>query len=220
MPGLLLLLIAPPLPPDAAARAAVERAIKAHGDPAKTARRRRVEAGTLDVAGKMVPFVRRVACDLPHRLLHEAEVNGRVRTRLALDGDKGHQSDGGPAVALLPPRLRELRDEAHAAWLATLVPLRRPEVTLKSGPGGVIASHPGRPDVTLTFAADTGLLAAVRYRGQDGDVEHAFEGYKEIAGVKAATKETIRHDGRVRWSFAVSEQTFPPSLEASLFARP
>ncbi len=215
----LILLIAPPTPHDRPARAAVERAITAHGGAAlvKAARLRRTDTGTIDVAGKPLPFTRRVAHDLPGRLLHEIEVDGRIRTRLALDGDRGHQSDGGPAAALLPPRLREVRDEAHAAWVATLLPLRRAEVTLKSLPdGGVMASMRGRPDVTLWFAKDTGLLARMKC----GDTEHSFDGYKMIGGLRLPTKETVRVSGGVRWTFTTGEHTFPAALEASLFARP
>lgn len=214
------------------ARAAVERALKAHGGAeamAKAARCKRKEAGTLDVAGKQVPFVREVTRDLPKRLRARTEVNSRVRALLVKNGPEAYQTEGGPSVLVLPARLKELDEEAHVQWAVTLAPLLGPEFKLAPLPEtkeefGVVASHKDAPDVKLYFSKATGLLARAAWTGLDAgarvEKELSFGEHKEFGGAKLPTKEALKHGGVVRSAYAVSGYEFPAKMEASLFSKP
>jgi hypothetical protein len=223
MPLLLLLLIAPPVARDRLAHDIVERAIKAHGGAAlaQAPRFRRNDAGLLHIAGKDLKVTRAVLADLPDRLLNEVVVDGKVRTRLAIDGAAGHQSDGGPATTMLAPRLREVREEAYVAWLATLLPLRHPEVTLTyRKEGGVLASRRGMPDVLLWFSRETGRLERLGYLGVEGEVEILLSGHTEVSGAWLPTKEAVKVNGQPRATWTQGKPVFEKSLDRGLFARP
>jgi hypothetical protein len=217
---------------DRNAVAIVERAIKAHGGRealARAARSTRACTGTLSLLGKDVPLVRRVTQDLPDRLRVEIEAGKRVRSVLVLDGGRAFQADGGPTITLLPRRVRELREEAHLWWVSTLVPLTKPEFILRALPQtkdavGVVASFRGQPDVKLWFSKSTGLLERMESRGPEAGVlvdrEQTLSDYKDFAGVKLPTRESVKHDGHIITSCTISGYTFPKKLEASLFSKP
>jgi hypothetical protein len=214
------------------ARAAVEKAIKAHGGAeamAKAARCTRTETGTLDVAGKQVPFVRQVTRDLPKRVRAQTEVNSRVKTLLVMNGVEAYQTEGGPPALLLPWRLKEVQERAHVHWAVTLAPLLKPEFKLAALPdtkteAGVVASHKEAPDVKLYFSKATGLLTRATWTGLEagGKVEKelAFGDHKEFGGAKLPTKETLKHGGELRTTYTVSGYTFPATMEAKLFGKP
>src|SRR5262249_52962199 len=134
---------------DASARAVVDRAIKAHGGQAaltRAATSRRTEKGTLRVADRDVPLVRRIVQALPAGMRVEIVLGERIRSLVVLDGETAWQADGGPAAPLSARRARELRDETHAEWVSTLVPLLGTGFNLEALP-----DEKGQAGVKATF---------------------------------------------------------------------
>ena len=89
---------------------------------------------------------------------------------IVVNGDKGWQSAGGPAMALGAERLREIRNEMYVLWLTTLTPLKKDDVQLSPLPdikvhgeaaAGIKATSKGHPDVKLYFDKKTHLLVKV-----------------------------------------------------------
>src|SRR5262249_43908858 len=158
------------------AKAVVERAIKAHGGAdALTKAQTLVRNGTGSMTqfGQTVPFTDEGTWSLPDRLRVAAELDKKFKLTIVLNGDKGWQSVGGPAVELSAERLGELREEAYVLWLTTLTPLTKSEYTLtplaeikvNGDPAvGVLAKTKGRPDVKLYFDKKSDLLVKVERR--------------------------------------------------------
>jgi hypothetical protein len=218
------------------ARAALDKAIEAHGGAAaltKAARRTHTEAGSLWVRDREVAFVRKVVSDLPDRRRQEITLDKAVESTQVLDGEKAYANDRGVTRDLDKQRVEELREEAYVDWLATLAPLQKGGFTLASLGGsqvngeqvvGVEAARKGRPTVRLYFSAKTGLLLKMSWRGraagQDVDRERHFSGHKDFAGVKWPTKETSTLAGKKHTDVTIGGVEFPAKLDAKAFARP
>jgi hypothetical protein len=218
------------------AREIVERAIKAQGGEAALARAQqctRKDVGTQALLGREVPFVTQVTRSLPDKLRLKIEVDRRFESTIVVDGDKGWQSEGGPAVQMAPQRLKEVREELYLWWLTTLVPLTRPGFTLSTLPdtkvegeaaAGVKVVHKGHADTKMYFLKRNGLLAKVERRAPEAgltvDKEYFYSSYKEHAGVKLPTKEVVKVNGRKWTEFTISDYAFPAKLDAKAFAKP
>lgn len=217
---LALPIVTAPAAGDAAARAVLDRAIKAHGGAEalkKAAAFTSSAKGTRAVAGRDVAYVRKLDVSLPGRMRQDITL-GRVATTIRLDRGKATQSDGGQAVALRGERVRELQAEADVLWLATLVPLREEGVVLSAARAatvdgeeavGVKVARKGQADVTLYFSKKTGLLVRVARRGtmagREVEMEWTFGGHKDIGGVKVPTREVQAVGGKKVAELTVGE---------------
>jgi hypothetical protein len=214
----------------------LERAINAQGGAAaltKTAQLKRSDKGTILIGGKKVPFTSQVVRSLPTRVRIDFEAANGVKTTVVLDGDKGWQSDGGPAFELLTARVKERREEAYVDHATTLVPLRKSDYTLSTLPKkkidgeeavGIKVAHKGQPDLRLYFLVRNGLLVRVERQitlaGRKIDKESHFSGYKDFDGVKLPTRESEVVNGTKSVEFTVSDVSFPAKIDAKTFARP
>jgi hypothetical protein len=221
---------------DKQAKAALDRAIEAHGGApalAKAVRSRRTEAGSLWVRDRQVAFVRKVVSDLPERRRQEITLDRAIESTQVLDGRKGYSNDRGVTTDLDQQRVDELREEAHVDWVATLVPLQKGKFALSSLGGsqlegeqvvGVEAKCVDRPTVRLFFSAKTGLLLKMSWRGRaagkDVDRERLFSGHKDFNGVKWPTKEVTTVAGKKHTEVTISGVEFPAKLDEKAFARP
>jgi hypothetical protein len=220
---------------DKEARVILERAIKAQGGAkalTRAAQLKRKDSGTHITLAGPVGFTGETIRSLPDRVRLSTQFGGN-KTVLVLNGDKAWQSDGGPAVELLPARVKEVREEVYIEWISTLVPLTRSGFTLSTLPKikvdgetavGIKAVHKGRPDVRLYFLQGSGLLARIERQASEAglkvDKAYQFGAYKDFDGVKLPTKQTVLVNGKKFTEFTSSEVTFPAKLDAKTFAKP
>jgi hypothetical protein len=222
------------------ALAVVAEAIRAHGGEdalARTATFVRKSAGKMTVAGKEMPFAEELTAQLPDRWRRETETlagGQKLRVLLVVNGDRAWQSAGGAAVEVGAERLKELREDAHARRLTTLLPLKNdsslrlaplPEVKVDGEPAlGVRVTVRGHAEVSLYFDKKSRLLVrAARQATEAGETatrEETYSGYKEFDGVKLPTK-VIQTVGGKKLSETVSaDYTFPRKLDEGTFAKP
>jgi hypothetical protein len=182
-----------------------------------------------------VKFTDELTMDLPGRYRHELKLGPQKTPVLAVvNGDRGWQVAGGEAEEMPKARLRELRDEMHVLYLATLAPLRgdeRLELELVKGDpvkdrktAGVKVSCKGRDDVTLHFDAETGmLLKATRpaeVAGVKGVKEYQYGNYKEFGGARLPTHIAEQTDGRKSLEVRSADYQFPRRLDDKSFDKP
>ena len=156
--------------------AVVDEAIKAHGGADalnKSQTLMRTGVGTLTLFDNKIPFTDEVSWSLPDRWRVSINLEKRGVQSIVLNGEKGWQSSGGPAMELGAERVREMRNEVYVLWLATLTPLKKDDIQLSPVPDikvlgeaavGVKATSKGKPDVKLYFDKKTNLLVKVERR--------------------------------------------------------
>lgn len=226
---------------DAVARAAVDRAVKAHGGadilakfPASTVQFK----GTFHGMGQAIPFTGEVASHKGDRHRFEVAVEaGGQKFQLAhvLAGDKGWVKANGATKEMDKDELTEAREEAHAAWVATLAPLKDKAFELSligevqvegKAAAGVKVSHKDRRDVNLYFDKETGLLVKTESRvkdegsGQEVTDEAFLSDYKDVQGTKQPMKVVVKRDGKLYVEGEVTDITLAESLDVSVFAKP
>jgi hypothetical protein len=223
----------------AAARALVDKAIKAHGGdaiakvPAATVKFK----GTVHTMGQGFPFSGEVNTQGADRskIDIEVEVMGqKFRFLSVLSGDKGWIKLGDATNEMDKDQLAEAQEQARAGWVATLVPLKDKAFTLattgeieidKRPALGVKVSSKGHRDVDLYFDKETGMLVKTEARakdegGKEVTDETFYADYKDVQGVKQAMKVTVKRDGKLYVEGEVTEYQLGESLDASVFAKP
>jgi len=223
-----------------AVRTVVAEAIKAHGGEDALAKLRAVvrkSAGQVTVSGKEVPFAEEHTAQLPERCRRETELRAGAQKLLVLvvvNGDKGWQSAGGAVIDVGAARLKELREDAYAQWLTTLLPLKTdaslrlaplPEAKVNGEPAlGVKVSSKGHADVNLYFEKKSRLLVkSERQASEGGDTvvkEETFSGYKEFDGVKLPTRVVQTVGGKKFSDTTEAAYKFPSKLEEATFGKP
>jgi hypothetical protein len=226
---------------DDAARALLDKALKAHGGEANLAKWPAVTAkikGTFHGLGVAIPVTGEFAAEGADRARFaiEGQVDGQTfRLIQVLDGKQGWiKTNDDAAEELDKEDLAEAREEAYAELVATLVPLRDKkfslaplgEIAVNHRPAlGVTVSSKGRRDVNLYFDKKSGLLVKTESRVKDDNgqevTEETFLGdYKEVQGTKQAMKLTIRRDGNPYLECEVTECRLEERLDPSVFAKP
>jgi hypothetical protein len=234
--GLLLVLTASVRASEKEARELIERAIKAQGGAAaltKAQQCKRSDAGTQTVLGRDMPFTSQVSRSLPDRVRLQLELDKKVKTTIVLNGLKAWQTEGAAAVQLLPPRVKELREEAYVWWLTTLVPLTKEGFTLSTVPdikvdgepaAGIKVARKGHADTRMYFLKRNGALVKIERRvseaGLTVDKEYLYSGYKDFNGVKLPTKERVNVNKRKWTEFTISDYSFPSSFDLTTFSKP
>jgi hypothetical protein len=235
-PCLLVSLATPARASEKEARDIVDRAIKAAGGATaltKAAQCKRTDTGTQTLQGRDVPFTSAVTRSLPDKVRLQMELNRKVKTTVVLNGDKAWQSDGGPAVALLSPRVRELREEAYLWWLTTLVPLTKTGFTLSTvadikvdgdTAAGIKVVSRGHQDTRLYFSKRNGSLVKIERQSTEGgikvDKEYFYSAYREFDGARLHTRELVKVNGQKWTAVAISDYSFPDKIDASTFSKP
>jgi hypothetical protein len=239
--GLVLAATVPTRADDAAAaRALVDKAVRAHGGEATLAKWPAVTAklkGTFHGMGQAVAFTGEVVTQGADRLKLdiEAEAGGQTfRVVNVLNGDRGWARVGDETTELDKEQLAEAREQAHANWVATLLPLKDKaftlatvgEVRIDGRPAlGVKVSSQGHRDVDLYFD-ETGLLVKSETRvkdegsGQEVTEESFLGDYQEVRGTKQSMKFTVKRDGKLYVEGVVTDCQLAESLDAGVFARP
>jgi outer membrane lipoprotein-sorting protein len=217
------------------ALAVVEQAIKAHGGAdalAKAQNVLRTGAGTITLGKDTKAFTAEVAWSLPDRLRMALLVEKKFPLTTVLNGDKGWQSSGGPAMEMGAESLRELRDELAVRRLATLTPLTRdefklaplPEIKVNGEPAVGVKAARGKTEMKLYFDKKTHLLVKIERRASEGgqmlDKEYVFSDHKEFDGVKLPTKEVVLINGRKFTEESGMTYKLPKKIDDTLFGKP
>jgi hypothetical protein len=147
--------------------------------------------------------------------------------------DRGWRRVGSePPIDLLVEQLNDLRADAYAIWVATLITLTDADTKLayagedkhKDIPlqGLKITRRPW-PDITLYFDKD-GLLRKMTYRSRDTGVnltkEMIFDGHKEVSGLKMPTKQSIIVQNKESFTWTEMEYAFPDRIDPKTFQKP
>lgn len=240
--GFLVAVGAPARADDAAdARALVEKAVKAHGGqetldklPASVVKFK----GTFHGMGDGIPMSGEISTQGAdkQRIDIEVEAGGqKIPIVIILAADKGWSKIAKDTTEMDKDQLAEAKEQAFAAWVATLAPLKGKQFTLattgevkvdKRPALGVKVSSKGHRDVDLYFDKETGLLVKTETRvkdetsGQEVSEESFSTEYKEVQGTKHAMKFTVKRDGKLFMEGESTEVTLSDKLDAGTFAKP
>lgn len=217
----------------------VERAVKAHGGDA-LAKMKYVShssKGKVNLGGVDLVATRSARWALPDRAHWELELSrdgAKIKTRIAIVGLAGWQQvNANPAADLTPMAYDTMAEEAWLFWLSSVLPLKGKGLTLSPAEpatvngdlaSGVLVSRSGKPDVTLWFAKNSGLLVKARFKGTDGgqptSKEFVFSGHQDFAGVKLPTR-LVDFANNVRMGdWQITDWSFTEKLNPEDFAKP
>lgn len=225
-----------------AARALVDKAIKAHGGAEALAK---FPASTLKFKGSFhgmgmdLPMSGDIASFGPDKMKLDMtiEAGGQsIPIVNVIAGDKGWAKFADQIKELSADELAEAKEQGHAGWLAGLIPLIKADgLTLAAAGEQVVADKPalgvkvsakGRRDVTLFFDKETGVLVKhevnVKDEGSGQEVlEETFHSaHKDVQGTKQAAKIVSKRDGKLYLQIEVTEQAMAEKLDPNTFDKP
>ena len=217
------------------ARAIVAKAIKALGGEEKLEKFKAhtlKETGTYYGMGDGLPYTSNYAVQYPHQF--RMEIVGIFT--VVLNGDKGWMQANGETREMTADELKVHQDEHFAGWITQLTPLKDKQFKLTTvGESkindrttvGVRVSVEKRRDVNLYFDKESGLLVKAEHRaisqeqgGKEVNQEIFLSEYKEIEGVKFATKYLIKRDGEKFVESEVHDVQAVGKLDDSVFGKP
>lgn len=223
-----------------AARQIIDKALQAQGGAAVLAQWPALTCkikGTFHGMGGMAPFNGEVAAQGADRykVAFEIEAGGeKVRLIHVLNKDKGWNKINDETVPMDDDELADMREEAYAEWVASLVPLTGKgftfaplgEVQIEQRPAlGIKVSSKDHRDVDLYFDKATGLLVKSETRtkddnGQEVTEETLWSDYRDVQGTKQAHKAVVKRDGKPYLDCEVFDIKLEVKLDESVFAKP
>jgi hypothetical protein len=156
--------------------------------------------------------------------------------KLVLNEDRCWVKLNGRLEELHGEALAEECERGYTNWISGLLPLREEGFDLSLLPAievdgkeavGVLVRHGERREVRLYFDRESALLvkreAVIRdiQHGGKGVIEEVvFGGYRELDGVRHATRIKVFWDGKLRYEVELTEQARKEKMDDSAFARP
>jgi RNA polymerase sigma factor (sigma-70 family) len=233
---------APPTEGAAGARAIIARAMEAQGGETNLARQKIVrQKGTyrrfIDVTeGKTLVSWEQLTQE-PDRLknVQEGEINGsKVSMTVVLKGDRAWANMDGQIQELDENGVASMKDDLYVDAVSSLLPLKGKDYQLSvlaelkvdgRAAVGVRVAAKGRPDVTLYFDKESGLLVKRERRVPDGaggqaTEEIVFSDYQEADKVKWARKQVSYADGKKITEVRITEVQFLEKVDDREFDRP
>ena len=227
----------------AAARAIVEKAIKAAGldkDDAKPHARTWKDKGTFNFMGQKMEYTAEFIFQAPdkYRLDFEMDAMGQqVSVKVGTDGVKAFESALGMQRAIQGDKLDFVKTEAYQFWITGLTPLvQDKEFKLKTlgektvgkhATVGVQVERAGKPAAKLYFGKDTGLLHKLEimvkneFAGWKETLKEAyFDDYKDQDGRKAFTKLRVDRGGELLIEATLSDARLIAPVELKRFQEP
>lgn len=229
------------------ARAIIDKAIEAHGGADKLSQFKAVSAkwvGKHKVENMFYwDAVRVVTYELPDKIRFDFEVKNPNGNTFAfsrvVNGKQGWQGSVRGTRDLKEADVAQIVDEIYAHSLASLVPFKDEGFELSpfgnvtvdgKNAVGVNVSRKGRPDVTLFFDKQTGLVIKSERRAKDPGTneeytaESIYRDHKAFQGVMWPTSRIDRRDGKDfdenSGRFELSEFQAHNKLEEKSLARP
>lgn len=218
---------------DDSAEVILDKAIKAAGGEARLATFKALtwkETVTNYVQEKQERYSSTGASQYPDRL---RIVNSD--STVVINGDKGWAKNGSSAAQEFSKEDMEqiYRENLYPDNVARLLVLKEKGYGLKTlsetkidgkPVAGLRVSHADRQDVLLYFAKDTWLLAKLEYTiksaGKNVKTERLYSDYKELNGLAIATKQALKHDGKVVVEGQRSDLKVLEKLDPDLFSKP
>jgi hypothetical protein len=220
-------------------QAVIDRAVKASGGPDRLAQLRgfsRKATGKLLTGREPISFQSESLVAFPDRAREAltTPVDGAPLTILkVLSGDKGWVKEGEQTEEMEPAALAEEQEQLHAAWVATLLPLRDKEYALTLREADTVGdrpavsvrvTHKGRRPVALYFDKEKGWLlkyeVTVRAAGREVRQEVVFSDHRPADGLVRPRKVVIKRDGRPFLELDVTEFKPVEKVDDKSFARP
>lgn len=227
---------------EAAAKAQIEKGLKAIGGNENLAKVKAAThrmKGTFHGMGMALPYTGEWIMQFPDqmRFTIDSEVNGMkfTLTRVYNRG-KGWSKTMDVVAELKPEEIEESKHDLYAMWVMMLRPLlKEPGFTLtqlgevqveKRPTVGVKVARKGQRDIKLYFDKDSALLvkseAVVRDEetGKEVNQEEFFSDYKEIDGIKHPMKALIKRDGKVYVEGETIEVKIEDKIDEARFGKP
>jgi hypothetical protein len=226
---------------EADARKIIEKAVKAHGGQEKLDK---LPGGTVKFKGTFygtgegIAVTGDVSAQGPDKQRVEMQIDAggmKIPIIIVVAGDKGWTKFGNDAKEFDKDELAEAKEQAYAAWVETLAPLKDKqfklatigEIKVEKRPAlGVKVTSKGHRDVELYFDKETGLLVKHENQvkdemsGQEVSEESFPSEYKDVQGTKQAMKFTVKRNGKPYIEGEASEVMLYEKLDASLFEKP
>ena len=196
---------------DADVQKIVDKAIKAKGGEANLTKYKAATwkgKGTFYGMGDGVPYTGEWYIQMPGQF--KMDIGGAFV--LVVNGDQGWAVEGGTPRELTKDELAEQKENMYAEWVIHHLPLKQQGFTLTAAGEenvggraavGVKVAHAGHRDVALYFDKETGLASKAAFKvkaREQGDKEVlqeiVFSEYKDVGGMKMASKEVIKRDGK------------------------
>jgi hypothetical protein len=245
LPGLVILVLVAWISParaQDAARAIIDKAIRAQGGEKKLLQERAwrsMSKGRLEVPDKgWVDFTEEMTVASPGRFretMHHALGGRKVTLTTVFDGTRVWVRADRETEEVPDKTAAEYNEAAYLMELGRLVSLRGDRYTLErlgetkvSGKPavGVKVSSKGHRDIRLYFAKDTGLLVKVARRivnpktSKEETEERVISEYQEMDGHKVAKKASVFHDGKKILDVEVIDVKFVDRIDDKEFAKP
>lgn len=223
------------------ARKLIEKAVKAHGGQEKLDKFAGATAklkGTFYGQGDGLAMTAEVSAEGTdkQRIDIEIEAGGqKIPIVIVVAGDKGWTKIAKDTKEFDKDELAEAKEQAFAAWVATLAPLKDKqftfattgEIKVENRPAlGVKVSSKGHRDVDLYFDKETGMLVKTETRvkddatGQEVSEESFPSEYKDVQGTKQAMKFLTKRDGKKFIEGDVTSVELFEKLDANTFTKP
>lgn len=240
--GVFLTLARPALADDAAAKAAIEKGLKALGGAENVAKFKGATVkmkGTFHGMGMAVPYTGTWTIMPPDRMRFTiiSEAGGQqVAFTRVFNRDKGWTSLAGMTTEMSKEEIADMRHELYAFRVQLLLPLvKEPGFTLsslgdmevdKKPAVGVRITHKGQRDLNLYLDKASGLPVRLERpvrdeaTGQEIIQEEIYGDYKEIEGVQQSMKMLIKREGKIYVDGQATEFKVEKSLDDSQFGKP
>ena len=234
------------------ARAIIDKATQAHGGPDKLSQFKAVRAkwvGKHKVENVFYWDAVRIVTyemptvEMPVKIRFDFEVEnpkgGTFAFTRVVNGKQGWQGSVRGTRDLSEAQVTQIVDEIYAHWLASVVPLQDKgfkfslygNATVDGKEAvGLVVSRQGRPDVTMFFDKETGLVIKSERRAKDPatseefTAESIYRDHKAFEGVMWPTNRLDRRDGmdleENSGRFELSEFQAVDKLDESSLARP
>jgi hypothetical protein len=227
---------------EAAAKAVVEKAVKAAGwdkDPDRPNFTWK-SAGKMTAGGLEIPFSGSWWVRTPDAYRFEVAIEfmgQKTKLTFVVDGDKVWESALDMTRDVGGEKKEYGKGQAYQFWVHSLTPLVRdkgfkldtvPDKDVGGKPAaGVKVERDGKPAMTLYFDKATGLLAKSEVKVKDEfqgwkDVldEIYFDDWKDAAGRKHFGKFRVVRDGKPLMEVTTSDNAMPAKLDPKLFEKP
>jgi hypothetical protein len=223
---------------EAAPKAIIEKAIKAHGG-AEAIKKYAAEVvkakGKVHIMDMAIDYTSETSYQAPNKLRVVVDAAAFKFTQV-VNGDKGWMDFNGEVSEMNKDYMEEARQELHAMEVGRLLPvledgyklsaLAETKVGGKPAVGVKVEYKDYRP-VSLFFDKDSGLLVKVERRAKDvmaGGAEYTAEvlygDYKKVEGLQMPYKETINRDGKKFIESEATEIKVAEKLDDKVFAKP
>jgi hypothetical protein len=219
------------------AAALIDKAIKARGGADAIAKEKAAQwhsKGVVHIMGMKIEYEADYSFQAPGQIrfdLNFEVMNQKINLTAATDGKVCWEKMGDKANEMDKKKAEAFRDNVYGMYVSMALPVKGKEYTLsvtgeekvEGKPAvGVLVSRKGKPDVTLFFDKESGLLAKAQmqiwdeFTDQTVSQETIYLTYKD----KTAEKILIKRDGKTFLEEEMSNWKAFDKLDEKMFEKP